>query len=76
MGVSDTQVIVALAVGVSVFIIFTCVAVIVVVRLRRLMKTQLEALNNLVSTLQSARGQSARGQTARGPDTPPEPPGE
>jgi hypothetical protein len=61
--VSDTQIIVALAVGASVFIAICCLILIVMVRLNRAVKSQFETLNNLLGTLQAARGQ----------DTPREP---
>lgn len=53
---SDTQIIVAVAVGASVFIAIFCLMLIVVVRLRRAVKSQFETLNNLLSTLQAGRG--------------------
>lgn len=64
--VSDTQIIVAVAVGASVFIAICCLMLIVVVRLRRVVKSQFETLENLLSTLPADRGR----------DTPPEPRGE
>ena len=52
---SDTQIIVALALGVFAFVIFGSLILIVVVRLRRVVRSQLQTLDNLVSTLQAAR---------------------
>lgn len=60
---SDTQIIVAVAVGASVFIAIFCLLLIVVIRLRRVVKSQFETLGNLLSTLRADRGR----------DTPPEP---
>lgn len=62
---SDTQIIVALAVGASVFIAICCLILIVIVRLKRAVKSQFETLDNLLGTLQATRGQ----------DTPREPGG-
>ena len=62
--VSDTQIIVALAVGASVFIAICCLILIVIVRLRRVVKSQFETLDNLLSTLHADRGR----------ETPPDPP--
>jgi hypothetical protein len=61
--VSDTQIIIALAVGASVFIIFCCLILVVVVRLRRVMKSQLETVDTLLNALRAGRGR----------DTPREP---
>lgn len=52
---SDTQIIIALAVGVSAFVVFCLLILFVVVRLRRVVRSQLTTLDNLVSTLQAAR---------------------
>ncbi|HEV7451425.1 MAG TPA: hypothetical protein VGO16_08565 [Pseudonocardiaceae bacterium] len=60
---SDTQIIIALVVGASVFIAICCLILIVIVRLRRAVKSQFETLNNLLSTLHADRER----------DTPPEP---
>jgi hypothetical protein len=61
--VSDTQIIIALAVGASVFIIFCCLILVVVVRLRRVMKSQFETVDSLLSALRAGRG----GDTPREP---------
>lgn len=53
---SDTQIIIALAVGASVFIIFCCLILVVVVRLRRVMKSQLETVDTLLNALRAGRG--------------------
>lgn len=60
---SDTQIIIALAVGASAFVIFCCLVLVMIVRLRRVMKTQLEAVDSLLSALRAGRGR----------DTPHEP---
>lgn len=52
---SHTQIIIALAVGVSMIIIFGCLILVVVVRLRRLVKSQLNTLDSLLSTLRSGQ---------------------
>jgi hypothetical protein len=57
--VSDTQIIVALAVGASVFIAICCLILIVIVRLNRAVKSQFETLDNLLGTLRAAGGQDA-----------------
>jgi hypothetical protein len=61
--VSDTQIIIALAVGASAFSIFCCLILVLVVRLRRVMKSQLETVDSLLSALRVDRGR----------DTPREP---
>ncbi len=53
---SDTQIIVVLVVGASVFIALCCLILIVVVRLQRVVKSQFETIDNLLSTLQAGRG--------------------
>ena len=60
---SNTQIIIALAVGVSVFAIFFCLILIVVIRLRRVVNSQLKTLDDLLSARRADRG----------PDTPREP---
>lgn len=57
MIVSDTQIIVALAVGASVFIAFCCLILIVIVRLRRVVTSQFETLDKLLNTLHAGQGQ-------------------
>ncbi len=48
---SDTQIIVALAVGASVFIAICCLILIVIVRLNRVVKSRFETLDKLLSTM-------------------------
>jgi signal transduction histidine kinase len=48
--VSETQVIVVLAVAAAVLVIFGCLILVVVIRLRRMVNSQLKTLNNLLST--------------------------
>lgn len=52
---SRTQVVVALAAGVSTIVTFGCLILVVVVRLRRLVKSQLDTLDSLLSTLRSGQ---------------------
>jgi signal transduction histidine kinase len=47
--VSDTQIIVVLAVAAVVLVIFGCLILVVVIRLRRMVNSQLKTLNNLLS---------------------------
>lgn len=60
---SETQIIIALAVGASVFAIFFCLILVVVIRLRRVVNSQLKTLDNLLSARRADQG----------PDTPREP---
>ena len=60
---SETQIIIALAIGAAVFIALCCLILFVMVRLNRAVKSQFETLDNLLGTLRTARGQ----------DTPREP---
>lgn len=59
---SDTQIIIALAVGVSAFVVFCFLILIVVVRLRRAVRSQMATLDNLLSTLQAARQRDTPGE--------------
>jgi signal transduction histidine kinase len=61
--VSDTQVIVVLAVAAAVLIIFGCLILVVVIRLRRMVNSQLKTLNSLLSVQRADQGR----------DTPREP---
>jgi signal transduction histidine kinase len=61
--VSNTQIIIVLAVAASVLVIFGCLIMVVVIRLRRMVNTQLKTLNDLLSAQRADRG----------PDTPREP---
>lgn len=60
---SDTQIIIVLVVGASAAIIFCCVILLVMVRLQRVVKSQLEAIDKLFSAQRGGRGR----------DTPHEP---
>ena len=50
---TDTQIVIVLAAGVSTVIILVCLALIVIVRLRRTVKSQSEALDSLLSGLRA-----------------------
>ncbi|MDQ3762001.1 MAG: hypothetical protein M3460_09985 [Actinomycetota bacterium] len=50
---SDTQIIIALAVGVSMIVIFGCLILVVVARLRRVVKLQFETIDSLLSALRA-----------------------
>lgn len=63
MVVSNTQIIIVLAVAASVLVIFGCLIMVVVIRLRRMVNTQLKTLDDLLSAQRADRG----------PDTPREP---
>jgi signal transduction histidine kinase len=54
--VSDTQVIVVLAVAAAVLIIFGCLIMVVVIRLRRMVNSQLKTLNSLLSAQRADQG--------------------
>ncbi|MGH3973189.1 MAG: hypothetical protein ACRDS9_07680 [Pseudonocardiaceae bacterium] len=60
---SETQVIIVLAVAAFVFVVFSCLVLFVVIRLRRMVNSQLKTLDNLLSARRAERG----------PDTPHEP---
>jgi hypothetical protein len=57
--VSDTQVIIVLAVGASVFVLFCCLILVVMIRMRRVVTSQLETIDNLLSTLRADQGRDA-----------------
>jgi signal transduction histidine kinase len=57
--VSDTQVIIVLAVAAAVLIIFGCLILVVVIRLRRMVNSQLKTLNNLLSAQRADQGRDA-----------------
>jgi hypothetical protein len=59
--VSDTQIIIVLAVGVSVIVVFACVVLVVLARLRRVVKSQFETLDSLVSALRTGEGRDKPG---------------
>jgi signal transduction histidine kinase len=61
--VSNTQIIIVLAVAASVLVMFGCLIMIVVIRLRRMVNSQLKTLDDLLSAQRADRG----------PDTPSEP---
>jgi hypothetical protein len=61
--VSENQVIIVLAVAAFVFIVFACLVLFVVIRLRRMVNSQLRTLDNLLSVRRADQG----------PDTPHEP---
>lgn len=58
--VSDTQIIVVLAVGASVLVVLGCLILIVLFRLRRVVRSQFEALDKMVSTLRARSGDTPR----------------
>ena len=60
---SNTQIIIVLAVAASVLVMFGCLIMIVVIRLRRMVNSQLKTLDDLLSVQRADRG----------PDTPSEP---
>lgn len=60
---SNTQIIIVLAVAASVLVIFGCLILVVVVRLRRMVNSQLKTLDDLLSAQRAQQG----------PDTPREP---
>ena len=53
---SDTQIIIALVAGASVVIVFCCVILAVMVRLHRVVRSQLETVNKLLSAQRATRG--------------------
>lgn len=53
--VSDTQIIVVVAIGASVFIIFCCLVLVVLIRLNRVVKSQLKTIDNLLSARRAGR---------------------
>ncbi|MGQ0718498.1 MAG: hypothetical protein ACT4NP_14530 [Pseudonocardiales bacterium] len=60
---SDTQIIIVLVAAASVVILFGCVILVVMVRLRRVVKSQLETVDKLLRAQRAGRGR----------DTPSEP---
>lgn len=60
---SNTQIVIVLAVAASVLVIFGCLIMIVVIRLRRMVNSQLKTLNDVLSAQRAEQG----------PDTPREP---
>jgi signal transduction histidine kinase len=58
--VSDTQVIIVLAVAAAVLIIFGCLILVVVIRLRRMVNSQLKTLNNLLSAQRADQRRDTR----------------
>lgn len=58
---SDTQIIIVLAVGASAVIIFCCVIVAVMVRLHRVVKSQLETVDKLLSVHRAGRERDTPG---------------
>lgn len=59
---SDTQIIIVLAVGVCVIIVFACVVLVVLARLRRVVKSQFETLDSLLSALRAGQGRDKPGE--------------
>jgi hypothetical protein len=53
--VSDTQIIIALIVGASVFVLICCLILVVMVRVRRAVESQLETIDNLLSARHADR---------------------
>jgi signal transduction histidine kinase len=58
--VSETQVIVVLAVAAAVLVIFGCLILVVVIRLRRMVNSQLKTLNNLLSAQRADQRRDTR----------------
>ncbi len=58
---SNTQIIIVLAVAAAVLVIFGCLILVVVIRLRRLVNSQLKTLDDLLRAQRAEQG---------GPDTP------
>jgi hypothetical protein len=57
--VSDTQIVIALVAGASLFIIFCCVILAVVIRLDRVVKSQLKTIDKLLSIPPADQGRDA-----------------
>lgn len=57
---SETQVIVVLAVAAAVLVIFGCLILVVVIRLRRMVNSQLKTLNNLLSAQRADQRRDTR----------------
>ncbi len=51
----STQIVIVLAVGVSAIAVLACVALIVIARLHRSIKSQFETLENLVATVRASQ---------------------
>lgn len=51
----STQIVIVLAIGVSAIAVLACVALIVIARLRRSIKTQFETLENLIATVRAGQ---------------------
>jgi hypothetical protein len=60
--VSNTQIIIVLAISVSTIIILGCLVVFVIVRLRRVVKSQFETLESLLSSMRSGQGGDEPGE--------------
>jgi signal transduction histidine kinase len=58
--VSETQVIVVLAVAAAVLVIFGCLILVVVIRLRRMVNSQLRTLSNLLSAQRADQRRDTR----------------
>ncbi len=59
---SDTQVIIVLALAAFVFIVFSCLVLFVAIRLRRIVNSQLKTLDNLLSARRADQGPDTRGE--------------
>ncbi|MDQ4010934.1 MAG: hypothetical protein M3228_09615 [Actinomycetota bacterium] len=57
---SNTQIIIVLAVAASVLVIFGCLILVVVIRLRRLVNSQLKTLDDLLSARRADQGPDTR----------------
>lgn len=64
--VSDTQIMIVLAASVAVVIIFVGITLVVIARLRRVVKSQFEALDGLLTTLRDAQGRDKPGEDPQG----------
>lgn len=60
---SNTQIIIVLVVAASVLVVFGCLIMIVMIRLRRMVNSQLKTLNDILSAQRAEQG----------PDTPRDP---
>ncbi len=56
---NSTQIIIALAVGASLFIIFCCAILIVVMRLNRVVQSQLKTIDKLLNSPPASRDRDA-----------------
>lgn len=59
---SNTQIIIVLAVAAAVLVISGCLIMIVMIRLRRMVNSQLKTLNDLLSAQRADRGPNTPGE--------------